>query len=53
MTLKSLPNPAIEYIRLNDLTEGYRYFIIEFTDRGTRNIIEVAEVYLYGREVAQ
>lgn len=53
VTLKSLPNPAIEYIRLNDLTEGHRYFIIEFTDRGKRGIIEVAEVYLYGREAAQ
>lgn len=53
VTLKSLHNPAIEYIRLNDLTEGHQYFIIEFTDRGARGVIEIAEVYLYGREAAQ
>ena len=48
VTMRNLPNPEVEYIELDSSKSG-RYFIIKCPEggRGTRNMLEFAEIYLY------
>lgn len=50
--MESLHRPAYEYFTLDDTVKG-RYFIIEFTSLGRRNIAEFSEVVLFGMEATE